>query len=101
MEERIGMLEEENPVGASQRNPAEILKGEILATLSDWRRTHDVEGMELGEIVISALMGHIQTHDGIEVRTQLTQHLAKNANETLDKVMEILRQDAKKNKRLH
>lgn len=95
------MLEEENPVGASQRNPTEILKGEILATLGDWRRTHDVEGMELGEIVISALMGHIQTHDGIEVRTQLTQHLAKNANETLDKVMEILRQDEKKYKRLH
>lgn len=95
------MPEEENLVGTSERDSTKILKGEILATLGDWRRTHDVEGMELGEIVISALMGHIQTHDGIEVRTQLTQHLAKNANETLDKVMEVLRQDAQKNKRLH
>lgn len=95
------MLEEENPEGASQRNPTEILKGEILVTLGDWRRTHSVEGIELSEIVISALMGHIQTHDGIEVRTQLTQLLAKNANETLDKVTEVLRKDAQKNKRLH
>lgn len=95
------MLEEENTAGASQRSQAEIVKGEILATLSDLRKNHDVEGMDLGTVVISALMGHIQSHDGIEVRTQLTQHLAKNANETLDKVIETLRQDAQKNNHLH
>ena len=95
------MLEEENSVGASHENPTEIVKGEILATLSQLRVRHDIEGMELGQIIISALMGHVQTHDGIEVRTQLTQHLAKNANETLDRVVEILRKDEQANNRLN
>jgi len=95
------MLEDENSGGASRINPTETLKGEILAQLTHWRNKHDVEGMDLGLIVISALMANIQTHDGLEVRTQLSQHLAKNANDTLDQVVEILRQDAKANNRLH
>jgi len=95
------MLDEENSGGALPQSPTESLKGEILGTLSDLRERYDVQGMEMGLIVISALMGHVQNHDGIEVRTQLTQHLAKNANETLDQVLEVLRQDATANNKLH
>lgn len=95
------MLDEENSGGALPRNPTESLKGEMLATLSELRERYDIEGMELGQIAVAAVMAHIQTHDGIEVRTQLTQHLAKNANETLDQVLEILQQDARENNRMH
>ena len=90
----------EQTAGAS-RNPAETVKGEVMATLSDLRRSHDIGGMELGGLVIAALMNHIETHDGLEVRTQLSSMLARNSAQTLDEIEAILAADKKQQNQLH
>lgn len=95
----------EEPPGASYENPDDQLKkklkGEILASLADWRKSYDLEGPELGWIIMNALLNHIHRYEGLEVRAEFTQRLAKMSGETIDEIMEVLRLDAAANNKLH
>lgn len=95
----------EEPPGASHENPDDQLKkklkGEILASLADWRQSYDLEGPELGWIIMNALLNHIHRYEGLEVRADFTQRIAKMSGETISEIEKILHEDAKIHKRFH
>lgn len=95
------MLDEKNQTGASRQNPNDQLKEEILDHLANWRQNNDLEGQDFGGVVLSAVLSHIHQTDGVECRIQFSQYLAGNAHDTLLDIVDVLRRDAKTNKRLH
>ena len=95
------MQDLEKPPGAPQANPEDKLKGEILASLADWRHSNALEGQDLAWHVMAALKNHIARHEGIEVWADFTQRLAKMSKEMISEIDHVLHEDAKTYKRFH
>lgn len=95
------MIEEQDQTGTSRENQNDRIRGEILASLADWKQSNALEGQELAWHVMIALKNHIARHEGIEVWAEFTQRLAKMSEELVEEINEILHEDAKTHKRFH
>lgn len=93
------MLEHEEQSGASRPNVK--IKGQLLGIFADLKSTYGLERLELAWLVMMALEGHIQRHEGLEDWVRFTEQLSKMSSETLSKIDDILLEDAKAHKRYH
>ena len=85
----------ERPHQGASRNPDDRLKGEILASLADWRQGYGTERLELGWTVLQALLKHIERTEGIAALIEFDERAAAIMADEAASLREVYEEDAR------
>lgn len=82
-------------MGASQ-GPGDRLKGEVMASLSDWTAEYGLVRLELGWAVVNMLLKHVAREQPIGVYVEFIERLATILGEEAAGLREVLADEVRR-----